>query len=376
MKTPGVYIVEKDAFPNSVVEVPTGIPVFVGYTEKAKRGAQALQNVPTRISSLAEYHSIFGAGPNTIVESDKDTGALGFVSDSRFLMYLGLRLFFSNGGSTCWIVSVGGYGDGPVSASALMDNPLKLLAGEPEPSIILAPDAALLEIDEWSKVANAYLDHCGNLMSRVAILDVLGGDAERNLDAKTDVISGSEGGFRSKITSKSTSYGMAYYPWVDTNLLDASTIGLDDIGPNLRKKLSQFVADEIDADAQPGSSAEARNKDIKALAQAIEEADPAKGKETHQSAMAFSSSYKNVMSQVLAMLNRMPPSAGMAGIFAQTDQSLGVFKAPANTSMNSVVRPAVDISSTEQEDLNVPLDGKAINAIRTFAGRGVLVWGA
>ena len=258
----------------------------------------------------------------------------------------------------------------------MIDDPLKVLEGEPEPSIILAPDAALLKIDEWAKVANAYLDHCGKLMSRVAILDVLGGDAKRNLDAKTDVISGRVGGSRSKITSESTSYGMAYYPWVDTNLLDASTIGLGDVGPNLRKHLSQLIADEIDADAKPGSLAEARNKDIQALAQAIDEGDPVKSKESHQVAMMLSSHYKEMIGQVLAMFNRMPPSAGMAGIFARIDQSEGVFKAPANTRMNSVVRPAVDISALEQEDLNVPLDGKAINAIRTFAGRGVLVWGA
>ena len=48
----------------------------------------------------------------------------------------------------------------------------------PEPAIIVAPDAALLGIDEWAKVANAYLDHCGKLMSRVVILDVLGGQRE------------------------------------------------------------------------------------------------------------------------------------------------------------------------------------------------------
>lgn len=35
MKTPGVYIVEKSAFPNSVVEAPTAIPAFIGITEKA-----------------------------------------------------------------------------------------------------------------------------------------------------------------------------------------------------------------------------------------------------------------------------------------------------------------------------------------------------
>ena len=36
MKTPGVYIVEKSAFPNSVVEAATAIPAFIGITENGK----------------------------------------------------------------------------------------------------------------------------------------------------------------------------------------------------------------------------------------------------------------------------------------------------------------------------------------------------
>jgi phage tail sheath protein FI len=36
----------------------------------------------------------------------------------------------------------------------------------------------------------------------------------------------------------------------------------------------------------------------------------------------------------------------------------------------------VNLDDKEQENLNVPIDGKAINAIRTFPGKGVLVWGA
>jgi uncharacterized protein len=51
MKTPGVYIVEKNAFPNSVVEVATAVPAFIGYTETAENGGKSLKNVPKRISS-------------------------------------------------------------------------------------------------------------------------------------------------------------------------------------------------------------------------------------------------------------------------------------------------------------------------------------
>ena len=58
------------------------------------------------------------------------------------------------------------------------------------------------------------------------------------------------------------------------------------------------------------------------------------------------------------------------------DNSRGVWKAPANVSLNSVISPAINITHGDQEDLNVTPQGKSINAIRTFVGEGTLVWGA
>jgi phage tail sheath protein FI len=58
------------------------------------------------------------------------------------------------------------------------------------------------------------------------------------------------------------------------------------------------------------------------------------------------------------------------------DNSRGVWKAPANVSLNAVVSPAVNITHDDQEDLNVTTQGKSINAIRPFIGEGTLVWGA
>ena len=75
-------------------------------------------------------------------------------------------------------------------------------------------------------------------------------------------------------------------------------------------------------------------------------------------------------------MNRLPASAAMAGVYSMVDNNVGVFQSPANVSMGSVVKPAINITSEDQEDLNLPLTGKAINAIRTFPGKGVLVWGA
>ena len=66
-KTPGVYIVEKDAFPNSVVEVATAVPAFVGYTQFADNKGKPLLNKPWRISSMAEFVSFFGGPPPAAV---------------------------------------------------------------------------------------------------------------------------------------------------------------------------------------------------------------------------------------------------------------------------------------------------------------------
>jgi len=74
---------------------------------------------------------------------------------------------------------------------------------------------------------------------------------------------------------------------------------------------------------------------------------------------------------------RLPPSPAMAGVYARVDRERGVWKAPANVGLMSVIGPAVQITSDEQDTLNVDLKtGKSINAIRSFPGKGVLVWGA
>ena len=73
----------------------------------------------------------------------------------------------------------------------------------------------------------------------------------------------------------------------------------------------------------------------------------------------------------------LPPSPAIAGIYAMVDRTRGVWKAPANVSLNAVKRPQVPMSDLDQQDFNVDAEnGKSINCIRQFTGRGNLVWGA
>jgi len=70
----------------------------------------------------------------------------------------------------------------------------------------------------------------------------------------------------------------------------------------------------------------------------------------------------------------VPPCGHMMGIWCRTDESRGVFKAPANETPRGVIGLAYETNMREQELLN-PM---GINCIRNFANynRGLKVWGA
>lgn len=67
-----------------------------------------------------------------------------------------------------------------------------------------------------------------------------------------------------------------------------------------------------------------------------------------------------------------PPSGSMVGIYARTDNTVGVHKAPAN----EVVRACTGLASTYNTAEQDLLNPKGINLIRSFPGRGIRVWGA
>lgn len=395
IKTPGVYIEEINAFPNSVVEVATAIPAFIGYTATAKRGKTNLTGVPTRISSMAEFETLFGGAPHTVYEAvtDNDTGKTSLQADAatNFLLYRSMRMFFANGGGPCWIVSIGGYGDEKnptVKAASDFTGALDALDKEQEPTMLVAPDAVLLgAIGDWSTVMKQFIQRCIKLQSRVTLLDVYDGWKGRTYDADSDVISGTNG-FRGKVTADKLSYGIAYYPWVNTTTVEAGEIDYLNLDALTRKTLQTDVAAELAAliDPQlPQARQDAMKAKQKEMTDALEAKD-IKGAPTpsqqqdvtrqHNALLAASPLYRQTITELQVAFNLMPPAAAMAGVYTRIDNEFGVFKAPANTGIVGVTSPAVNISNDDQEDLNVPIEGKAVNAIRTFLGRGVLVWGA
>jgi uncharacterized protein len=68
----------------------------------------------------------------------------------------------------------------------------------------------------------------------------------------------------------------------------------------------------------------------------------------------------------------IPPGGHVLGVYARSDTERGVFKAPANEILRGALDLEVDINDQIQDTLNP----KGVNAIRSFPGRGIRVWGA
>jgi phage tail sheath protein FI len=411
-KTPGVYILEKDAFPNSVVEVATAVPAFIGYTERADNKGTALRGKPWRVTSMSEFIEYFGgapasrfnlvdAAPDASTDADLQIPVAGSTTGEMkqywlaqdagaFLLFHSMQLFFQNGGGPCYVVSVGGYADS-IEAEPLLAG-LDALRKEQEPTMVVVPDAMLLKGTPDSPAASAIavqqavLQHCGEVMkNRFAILDIYNGFRDRK-DPAGDVIAQ----FRDALGVNNLHFGAAYYPWLDTTVVPETALSFLNLNDKAQLKTLLTTDMKLDpantpTDPIPRKSFDERVAAVNSLDGSWEvdgdkyktADDVAKAQFTlHQMLAKFSPLYARLMSGIAKRLNRLPPAAAMAGIYTSVDNSRGVWKAPANVSLNGVIAPTVSISHAEQEDLNVTTSGKSINAIRAFIGSGVLVWGA
>jgi phage tail sheath protein FI len=68
----------------------------------------------------------------------------------------------------------------------------------------------------------------------------------------------------------------------------------------------------------------------------------------------------------------VPPSGHVAGVWARTDATRGVHKAPANEVVLGANGLSFQVTHAEQGEMN----RQGINCIRSFPGRGIRIWGA
>lgn len=74
---------------------------------------------------------------------------------------------------------------------------------------------------------------------------------------------------------------------------------------------------------------------------------------------------------------RLPPAPAMAGVYASVDRQRGVWKAPANVGLAATTTTSVRLSQDDQAFLDIDeTQGKSVNCILHFTGKGVIPWGA
>ena len=345
-KTPGVYIEEQSLLGSSVVQVDTAVPGFVGYTEKAPQ-----TNTPTAISSMLEYNEKFGGAYPEQLGADltKTPVAVDAKNISDFKLYYHLQQFFANGGGKCYVVSVGNY-PAPDSTESKAIDTKKLTAGITtlekisDLTLLVVPEA--VKTTDWKTVYETMLNQCGKLKDRFSILDV------PLTNPTVDDITKDVSSFRQLAPQADfIKYGAAYTPYLHTSL----SYAVDETKTMVVTVAGTTTTGNDGKTTTTGGSsstlADLKTKD--------------------------SAAYHKVVQAIGSHPLILSPSASMAGVYAQVDANRGVWKAPANVALQQVVAPSVMITEQEQEALNVDsTSGKSIDAIRSFPGKGTLVWGA
>jgi uncharacterized protein len=349
IKAPGVYVREISVFPPSVAEVDTAVPAFVGYTEKAQKTVpNDLILKPTKIYSFTEFEQYYGLPRAETLTATATKNTDGVYSATvtppptvTFIFYHAIKAFFDNGGGKCYIVSAGTYaatpgltgaGTDPGTKFGLRDG-LDAVANEDEPTLLVIPEAVKLSPGDYGKLSVAMLTQCADLGDRFAILDVLdGGDPAGLDDTKLTANRGHFG-------ANNLKYGAAYYPFLRTatnHFVDANETNVDVT---------------VDGGAAPADLGTLKTSNTGA--------------------------YNAVRAALREHYLTLPPSALVAGVYCSVDSSRGVWKAPANVGLAGVIEPVVKLDDVRQGELNIDAtSGKSINALRAFAGRGTLVWGA
>ncbi|MCG7536598.1 phage tail sheath C-terminal domain-containing protein [Pseudoalteromonas sp. OOF1S-7] len=401
IKTPGVYIDEVNAFPNSVVPVATAVPAFVGYTPDAEYEGKSYLNKAQKITSFAEFQAIYmkenpppPAAPSVqyhpeyyLIESEQKPDTSDYLTiagryysvvpdpTSIYYLYNSVRWFYENGGGDAYIVSVGIHGNSagkPDDIDAQIVNPnvklddlqagLSLLENEQEPTIYICPEATLLSVPENGQLMQSMLQLAAEMQSAICLFDIIGGKAPDPITYTQDIET-----FRNNTGPNGLNYGAAYYPFVGTTLMQTDEINYTSLcGGDLL---------QLQALLSPASAPNAAAEEI--IAKVIQNDGSMTTSQYHAALLSASQTYSQIISHVLQDANVLPPSGGMAGVYTVNDNQMGVWHAPANTSIVGAVSLPIRLTDSQQENLNVDaLTGKSINAIRFFNGQGILVWGA
>lgn len=268
------------------------------------------------------------------------------------------------------------------------------------PTMLVVPDAVLLPAadprqpwisPDFAGVARAMLTQCEQARDRVAILDVygtrcLGRPPETGAEAPDLPTLIAQ--FHGDVGDAGLSYGVAYFPFLQSTVVPLSAADYTTIGntpgteENAPGKLVQILTwENRNLYGDPGVPANTHARQVQDDIDRIPTTTPpgsmpAQIRALNDRLTAALPLLVEMERRVVEREDVLPPGAAMAGIMAYVDRTRGVWTAPANVSLSGVAGSTFPLDNEQQGDLNLPVDGKAVDALRDFAGRGTVVWGA
>lgn len=346
---------------------------------------------------------------------------------NQFNLYWTMQMFFANGGGNCFIVSVGSYWEGELPTSAPNPVPATWVPGiitagsisPPDngllvglnaagyavgPTMIVIPEACLLASPgPYDSIVQGMLSQARTLQDRVAIMDLPGCLTANTLNA----LQASQVTFANAIAPQvaNVSYGAAYAPALNTSIVTTGNILYTNLvspattaNPNPNATINNILTTRA---FQLNGQGMAFTTIQGAIAAAFP-LYPKPAADTQQYSAGITTPYPEALpgglsqwqlsldnlllaalpvfaqiEQLIAnSMNVLPPSGILAGVWSLSDSQSGVWNAPANIALASVVSPLYVMNNSEQSGFNMPLNGQAIDVIRSQPGRGNVVWGA
>ncbi|HUL53027.1 MAG TPA: phage tail sheath C-terminal domain-containing protein [Opitutaceae bacterium] len=369
---PGVYIEEIPSGVRTITGVATSIAAFIGWAAKGPTDHAEL------ILSWSDFERQFGG------------------LDVNSLLGYGVYQFFLNGGQQCYVIRLVGAGNAPATVTLAdlvlsaanpglwgNDYAITILARTDDPTRFRVavvykpgtPQEATVETFEnlsMTSTDSRFVKLVINEDSTILAADTTGTTQPSDTGSPQPLTGGLDGtvlqpdtaGFETALVPGGGTGGVFLLDHVDLfNLLCVPGETTATVLASLEKYCHDhraFLIADCDSDASFSS---------------VQGGPPTQLTGVDGLNAAFYFPWLNAPDPMQEnRLRAFPPCGFIAGIYARTDSSRGVWKAPAGTEASVTGAASVVVPLTDKE--NGVLNPQAINCVRNFPVYGIVAWGA